>query len=83
MREHQIYVIDGPGIQGHSTPDAHEVYYFEGVSGKLAASDEGPSGWFCFEEPFDVGCAELTKLGFTAEQIITARREMEAMRASR
>ena len=61
---HEIYVA--------STPNYHGYSYFEGMSGKLAVSDEGPSGWFCFEEPTALGRFYLTQLGFTAQQILEA-----------
>lgn len=72
---------NGRNCGGHTTcdPDAADVIYFEGFSGKLAASERAAgrapvNGWFTFEDAFADGCMELTRLGFTAEQITDAVR---------
>ena len=77
MTNHKIYAIELPGGAEHG------LTYFEGQSGKLRHQEiHDPSlgefgdprslGWFMFEDTFASGCAELNRLGFTAQQIEVA-----------
>jgi len=69
-----VYIDKGPTPKGHEGP-RDGLCYFEGESPQLALSDEGPSGWFSFEETWANGCAELTKLGFTVQQVMVSVEE--------